>query len=363
MSAARKAALAALAIGLAAALAAGFYTDRRYRSMALDEAFTRLSLFHELREATLEDYLRSKASDVRAMSQNRKVVEAFVQLNEGWSEFGSEPAKALRRLYIDDNPYGPGERSLLRSASDDSRYSRIHAEFHDWARRFLTHFGYKDMFLIGKNGDILYSVEKNDDFATNLEDGAYANGALGYVFHQAMRQGLDRVTLSDFEQHGPDAEAPSVFAGSAIPSRSGEALGVFAVRFTGEPLDEILRYAAGMGETGQTYIVGNDFLMRSQSRFDAARTSLAREVDTAPARAALNGFSGSLIAQDYRGARVLSVYAPLDFGGAPWVLLAEMEQAEVLDRVPPWPALLAALIAGALAAAAAYAGIRQFWRS
>lgn len=361
MSAHRKALLAVIALALVCAATAGLYAHWQSRQTALEEAFTRLSLFHGLRKATLEDYMRSKASDVRAMSSNGRVVEAFDRFNAAWAELGAEPAKTLRKLYIDDNPFRAGARSMLRSAGDDSRYTHAHAAFHDWAQRFLAHFGYKDLYLIGKGGNILYSVGKSDDFATNLDDGPYAAGALAYVFHQAMRQDEDRVTLSDFERHGSDKSPPSAFAGSAIAGTDGKPRGVFAVRFTGEAIDEILRYVAGMGETGQTYIVGNDLLMRSQSRFDSKPTSLVQQVDTEPAREARNGFSGSRIAQDYRGVEVLSVYSALDFGGAPWVLLAEMEEQEVLARVPLWPALLTALVTGLLIAALGWAVLRLYF--
>lgn len=357
----RQAIAAVLALALTAALAAGVYMHWLSRQTALEEAFTRLSLFHGLRKATLEDYMRTKASDVRAMSRNRRAVEALTQFREAWSELGPEPAATLRRLYIDDNPFGEGERSKLRSAGDETRYTQAHAAFHEWAQRFLEHFGYKDLYLIGSGGNILYSVGKHDDFATNLNDGPYAAGALGYVFHEAMRQEESRVTLSDFEEHGAEGGPPSAFAGSAIAGKDGKALGVLAVRFTGEPIDEILGYAAGMGESGQTYAVGNDFLMRSQSRFDREPTSIVRKVETEPAKTALNGFSGSQIARDYRGVEVLSVYAPLDFGGAPWVLLAEMEKQEVLGQVALWPALLAALVAGALVAVLGCIAVRLYY--
>ncbi len=46
---------------------------------------------------------------------------------------------------------------------------------------------------------------------------------------------------------------------------------------------------------------------------------------------------------------MLSVYAPVNFGGQPWILLAEIDQAEVLERHRPWAAILAGGIAGLLA--------------
>lgn len=328
---------------LGAAIATGLAVYSYDRSRVIETSFTRLTLFHGLRRATLEDYMRSKASDVRAMSRNQHVVEAFAQLNEAWKELGVQPAQTARRLYLQDNPFDAEKRSFLRDAGDGSRYSEAHQGFHDWARGFLDHFGYYDMFLIDREGNIIYTVRKEDDFATNLLDGPYDDSALGYVFQQAIKLGAKRITISDFERYKPSNGLPAVFAANAITGKDAEAIGVFAVQLRQEPIDEILRYTPGMGETGETYIVGNDFLMRSQSRFLTEPTMLTTEVDTESVRQALAGFSGSLNGRNYRGVPVLSIYSGLDFGGPPWVLLAEMSEREVLRQIPRWRSILSAL--------------------
>ena len=87
-----------------------------------------------------------------------------------------------------------------------------------------------------------------------------------------------------------------------------------------------MRFTAGMGDSGETYLVGPDGLMRSQSRFSDAPTLLETKVDNLSVRDGQSGKSGARIVADYRGIPVLSVYAPLDFGGQPFVLLAEIER-------------------------------------
>ncbi len=108
-----------------------------------------------------------------------------------------------------------------------------------------------------------------------------------------------------------------------------------------------------MGETGETYLVGNDSLMRSQSRFIRQSTLLSQRADTPSVKSALAGFGGAHVIDDYRGVPVLSVYSPVDFGGQPWVLLAEIDHDEILGQVNYWPILISGLIAALLAALAA----------
>lgn len=359
----KKVILPAIGTALVAAFAVGAFAYKTSYEKTVAEAFNRLTLFHGLRRATVEDYMLSKASDIRAMSRNARVVDALVTFESAWAELGADPAQTARRLYIDDNPFRKGKKRVLRSAGDDSRYTTVHKGFHEWAQRFIGHFGYRDLYLIDRNGNIVYTVEKEDDFATNVANGKYSNTPLGFVFRRSVRPGGRDVNLSDFEHYAPSGDAPAAFASGAVLGEDGKIAGVFAVQFPPEPLNEMLRSTAGMGRTGQTFIVGNDMLMRSQSRFAAYSTMLSTEVETASVTEGLKGFSGSWIVADYRDVPVLSVYSPLDFGGPLWVLLAEIERSEALRKFSLWPTLAASLLAALAAGAAAYLVGRMFSRN
>ena len=136
------------AVAIAAAIAGGLAAERHLRARALEGAFARLMLFHELRRAALEDYLRSMASDVRAASENPRVVEATENLTFAFQTLGPEPGRCCRSSTLPGNPYPDGEKEKLERADDNSYYSRYHGDFHGWARRFRAHFGYYDVFLL-----------------------------------------------------------------------------------------------------------------------------------------------------------------------------------------------------------------------
>jgi len=226
-----------------------------------------------------------------------------------------------------------------------SYYSRDHRAFHDWARRFRKHFGYYDVFLISPRGDVIYSVAKETDFATSLKTGPYRGSPLAEVFRRAVANPAEAVTFSDFARYPPSDNAPAAFAGHAV-LKEGKVIGVFAVQIPSEPLNELMHFTAGMGATGETYLVGPDQLMRSQSRFTTTPTLLETKVDNASVRDGEKGNSGAHIVADYRGTPVLSVYAPVDFGGQPFVLLAEIDEAEVLGETKPWLVYAAAALSG-----------------
>lgn len=335
----------AIAAGIAAAIAGEGAAQRYVQQTALADAFSRLRLFHELRRAALEDYLQSMASDVRAASKNPTVVDAVEKLGFAWSTLGPDARKVLSRQYIAENPYPAGERHKLDAVDDMSYYSRDHRAFHDWAKRFREHFGYYDIFLISPRGDILYTVAKESDFATNLKTGPYRKSPLAEVFRRAVADPAEAVTFSDFARYPPSNNDPAAFAGHAI-EKDGKVVGVFAVQIPSEPLNELMHFTAGMGATGETYLVGPDGLMRSQSRFTTTPTLLETKVDNASVRDGQSGKSGAHVVADYRGIPVLSVYAPVDFGGQPFVLLAEIDEAEVLGETQQWIVGAAAAIFG-----------------
>jgi methyl-accepting chemotaxis protein len=57
----------------------------------------------------------------------------------------------------------------LIPAGGDTAYDAAHAEFHPWFREFLLERGYYDVFLFNPDGDLIYTVFKEEDYATNFK--------------------------------------------------------------------------------------------------------------------------------------------------------------------------------------------------
>jgi methyl-accepting chemotaxis protein len=296
-----------------------------------DAAFDRLRLFHELRSTALEDLIDSMRTEVRVASESTRVKQALDEFGSAWLELGVHAPQTLKRLYITENRFPSHERYNLKRAPDDSRYSLYHEVFHSWARRFLEHFGYYDVFLIDPKGNLIYTTAKEDDFATNLINGPLSNSNLGKTVRNAI-QHPGEVAFSDFEFYAPSNDEPAAFAASAVKGGSGELLGVFAMQLPREPIEQLLNFSEGMGATGETYIVGHDLLMRNQSRFIDKPTLLTKTVATPAVREGLKGRAGARRIEDYRGVPVFSVWAPIEFGGKRGVLIAEIDEQEVLSN-------------------------------
>ncbi|MBK8503583.1 MAG: HAMP domain-containing sensor histidine kinase [Saprospiraceae bacterium] len=102
-----------------------------------------------------------------------------------------------------------------------------------------------------------------------------------------------------------------------------------AVRISpAEKIQQILLERTGMGETGETYLVGPDFKLRSQSRFFPDINPIKMHAKTHGVVEALEGFEGRGIFPDYRNIMVFSAYSVLNVGLVRWVILSELDKSE-----------------------------------
>lgn len=94
-------------------------------------------------------------------------------------------------------------------------------------------------------------------------------------------------------------------------------------------IQNILLERTGMGESGETYLVGQDFKMRSESRFFSNKKPYDILVKTRGVISALKGINGRGIFNDYRGVPVYSVYSLIQISNLKLVILSEIDVSEV----------------------------------
>jgi methyl-accepting chemotaxis protein len=324
----------AAGLAIAALVFLGALTYRRARAELFEAAEQRYATLRDVRAAALADYLDDLVQETRYWASNRVVHAALASFRAAWDQLGDDPEAEVRRLLAEAELSNAGRSDELSFAGEGASYAEVHSSYHGWFEPFLTQRGYYDVFLIDPEGNVVYTVFKERDLATNLETGPLRETGLARAFREA-RDHLDDafVAFSDFEPYSPSGDAPAAFLASPVLDGTGALRGVLAFQISHERIDEIMQVQAGMGESGETYVVGGDLLMRSDSRFSEPSTVLKTKVDTETVRRALAGESGIQMTDDYRGVRVLSAYAPLDFHGLRWALLAEIDDAEVMKPI------------------------------
>lgn len=305
----------------------------------------RLELLVELRQGAIAEYFATAEAEMRFWSGNQTLVSAVVEMNQAWKAHGDSAAEEIFRLYVTDNPSPSGYLLNLDDAEDGSQYSALHKQVHESARQFVTRRGYYDFFLIGPEGDVFYSVEKESDFTTNVVTGRWKNSGLAAAFSAAKSGNKGKIiAMSDMAPYGPSGDAPAMFIATALHDDQDNFVGVLALQLPTDTILGIMAYTSGMGESGETYLVGPDLLMRSDSRFSQESTVLMQKVDSPTVQLALSGEEGRGVIKDYRGIEVLSAYMPLEIGKFRWAVMAEMDSAEVIDfAASERPALAGAL--------------------
>jgi len=252
----------------------------------------------------------------------------------------SDTTIALQHAYIAANPNPLGAKEVQDAGNRGTSYDALHAEVHPVVRSYLQQFGYYDIFLVDpETGHIVYSVFKELDYSTSLMDGPYANTNFAKAFREANKlKHADEYVLVDYENYTPSYEAPASFIASPI-FKDGKKLGIAIFQMPIDRLNAIMNARAGMGATGESYLVGPDLLMRSDSFLDPEnRTVLASflnpdagKADTLAVQRALTGETGSDLIIDYNGNYVYSAYAPVTVGNFTWAIMVEIDLAEAMN--------------------------------
>ncbi len=295
------------------------------RTILKDQAFQQLESIRNIKIHQLEAFFHEKESQVRVLAKNPQVIRFFHDI-EKWRQQA-----------------GPGRNhSLLFSQSDgkfesDPAYRTLHDHYFPYFEYFVRQNAFYDLFLImPDDGLVAFTVIKESDFGTVLSK---TRSPLHDAWQQAEQS--EELVLTDTRLYQPSNNVPAQFAVVRVRDK-GKTIGYLAVQISMDSIDRIMGERSGMGETGETYLVGEDLLMRSDSFLDpeghsvlASLSGSLKEngVDSVASRKAVNGQWGSEIVVDYNGNRVLSAYGPLRLGAFRWGLMAEIDEQEIDQHI------------------------------
>lgn len=291
----------------------GFFSETR-RDVAIlmdtvavlrDGAVEKLSTAQVNKKAQIERVLQKVRSDARVMAENSLVGDAMAL-------FGN----ALK-------PDGGVNEGLF------DYYSRMQFGV---LEVFQAEYGYEDLLQINTRGDIVYSARRGAELGANLFEGRLAETDLARRFDGILRS---EATFIDFFPYPPDNGRYKAFM--AVPvERLEETVGIMALKIGKSSLNEILHRSAGMGETGESFLVAkraSGAVLRSdRTRQEGEMGDPATGTDV---QRALAGASGAMIRTDTGGRILLSRYDGMDVPGAEWGMVTSVSLEEILTpRIP-----------------------------
>lgn len=244
----------------------------------------------------------------------------------------SSTAIGLQSSFISNNSNPLGNKQKLDATPFNTKYDTFHKANHPYLRDVLEQYGFYDIFLIdSESGDIVYSVFKEVDFATNLLNGPFAKSNLAECFRKANTLSKeDDPVLVDFASYLPSYNAPASF--TASPVFDGDRrVGVLAIQMPIDRVNKVMDLGDSIGQFGEAYLVAHDGLPRSDSKFDKENRTIVNaflhptqgKMTSTAIQSGIEGKTGIVSNDNYLGNETIAAFAPIDVLGLKWAVVTE----------------------------------------
>ena len=311
-------------------MASGFiYSWQSHAALKENRETSFYTLLSERRHA-LKDWLERVETETRAIAASKSVETALTEFDMAWQQLGDAPGEHLRNAYIHDNPNPLGEKDELLMATDQSLWSSLHQEYHLGFQIFQRELEYYDLFLLNPQGDLVYSVFKEDDFATNFKSGPYSSSGLGEAFREAAALPEGQVHMTSMDAYAPSHGAPAMFISTPV-IRKGELLGVFVLQIPIDHMTEVLSQSSILGETGLVYLVREDGAALTASPH-ADGHQILDPLPSSPqiSESFLEGHHSLSGVKGLKEQLVEAESIPFTFKGRTWGIVLEIDSTEAL---------------------------------
>ncbi|MCS5724202.1 adenylate/guanylate cyclase domain-containing protein [Herbiconiux sp. CPCC 203407] len=412
-----------LSVSIGSTLVVGWVGYTNGRDSLRDAAFDQLTNVREAKADAVQALFSNIEAGLRLDSSGATGNQAAVEFASAFAELNAQPVDPAREAVVDayyDTEFIPAleertgdtsdpavflptssaeitlqaeytvppasfdDAALVDDAGDGSAWSAVNARYNSYFREMVTSYQYEDALILDTEGNVVYSVYKGVDLGTNVLTGPYKGTILAEAYDDALNSNVvDYTEITDFERYQPSLGVPTAWGVSPIGA-DGVVNGVLAVQLPITAINDVMTSgedwaAYGLGETGESYLVGPDRTMRSVSRLliddpeqfreltieggsspataqrmvDVGGTVELQRVDTLPVDLALTGKKGTTVARDYLGRETLAAYTPVDIAGVQWVLVSSITSAEAFAPVDEFTrnialAMLAIIVAVSL---------------
>jgi methyl-accepting chemotaxis protein len=288
----------------------------------------------------LSVYMKSVEDDLIKTTRSDNTLFAVTNFAKAWHSLTNASLKTdsrtiLQEAFLTGDPEKRMDVDKVEGLTP--AYGVSHTHYQPIYREHLQAQGYHDLYLFNIEGDLVYSVRKADDFATNFAGGddPAAKSTLGALFRKAVNQPSSRdFVFADFAPYPAAGGLPLAFFATPIYDSLGNKLGVLAFSFSAVQLGEVIGYRQGLGATGHVIIVGADGLARSDSRTVGGDAVLTPTLFDATIAEVVTGVPGTTFSSDFKGSAVIASGAPADVTASQsWAVVAVIDRDEIFAPV------------------------------
>jgi len=185
--------------------------------LALVPLISVIYFYHTISEESLTREIRrgllavgnSKVHEIESLAQKIKKDMSFLSHSK-------DTISHLENIDGVFREYGPGS----------PEYQNIDKQIRPNWEYFIRNYGYYDLLLISDSGDIVFSIEKESDFGTNLYNGPHKDSNLANVFRRIKSS--NEIGISDYLFYAP-SNNPALFVMAPVFSQ-GNFAGAIAIQ-------------------------------------------------------------------------------------------------------------------------------------
>ena len=288
-----------IATTLSAALVVGGLSAASALDSGQDQVLAQLESVATLKEAEIETWTRSLLTTLGTVATEQGVIASAVNLT-------------LPQVDAPEDALDP--------------YSNLHDRLQQVIDQTQL---FSELFVMDSEGNVILATN------TAREGGIYARE--GYFQDGLESPYVQPLSFSPISERSRDTAQITVMAAHPIADQSGETIAVLAGRADTYALSVVMLERAGLGQTGETYLVGSNYALLTESQ-DASTIFVRTEATLSAIR---NRTGGSGVYNSYLGEPVVGVYRWLP--ELETVLVAERNQSEAFMGIYTTWALSAAL--------------------
>ena len=200
-----------------------------------DRIEQQLTSIRDIQTSRISNYLDERVNDLNMPANSEGVYQMFLLLEAYHNDLGVKH----------DDPFPVGT----------SQYNTLINRYESLFMRYAEAYDYYDILMVCKaHGHVMYTTAKEDDLGTNLEHGKYKTTALADLWKTVVK--TESMAVEDYEPYAPSDGRQAMFMGIPV-KKDGRFLAVLIVQLSEKPADEILNQRAGLGNTGESFLIGN----------------------------------------------------------------------------------------------------------
>jgi signal transduction histidine kinase len=297
----------------------GMVSINKIENTLVEQEYKRLTAARDSKIKQLESIFALYKKQINLLKDTSYVKDLSIQFGQIYETIGADPYEKF--------------------PIDNAQVQKALSKWDAFYKRYTDTYPFDDVLIISqKQGHVVYSYGKQNDFGANLMYGEFRNSNLARLWKKVKQ--YKRTVFIDMEQYAPRQDEPAMFIGTPVYINSKfESILVFKIET--KNIHDIMQFRSGYGKTQEDYLVGQDMLMRSDSFLNTQTHSLSNsfkypqsgKVTTQASQEALKGLSKTQRIINYNNHEVLSSYTPFNIDEAlTWAMVSEIDIEEVLKN-------------------------------